>query len=84
LADKAYDTNEFRDWLEERKIKAVILPKSNRTDDIFCNFWHYKERHAMECLFGKLKYHPRIPTRHEKKNYKSQGDAMFSFRIAMA
>ena len=29
LADKAYDTNELREWLKSRGIKAVILPKSN-------------------------------------------------------
>lgn len=67
LADKAYDTNELRDWLKARGIKVVIPPKSNRVDDIFCDFWHYKERHAVECLFGKLKYYRRVSTRYEKK-----------------
>jgi len=32
LADKAYDTNELRTWLECQKIKAVIPPKSNRIE----------------------------------------------------
>ena len=41
LADKAYDTNEFREWLKARDIKAVIPPKSNRKDDISCDFWYY-------------------------------------------
>ena len=67
LADKAYDTNEIREWLKQCGIKAVIPPKSNRNDEIFCDFWHYKERHAIECLFGKLKYYRRISTRYEKK-----------------
>ena len=67
LADKAYDTNALRDWLKVRNIKAVIPPKSNRKDDIDYDFWHYKERHAIECLFGKLKYYRRISTRYEKK-----------------
>ncbi|WP_219988626.1 IS5 family transposase [Leucothrix pacifica] len=72
LADKAYDTNELRDWLKEHEVKAVIPPKSNRKDEILCDFWHYKERHTIECLFGKLKYYRRISTRYEKKaiNYK--------------
>ena len=30
LADKAYDTNSFRDKLENRKITAVIPSKANR------------------------------------------------------
>lgn len=72
LADKAYDTNEFREWLKEHGIKAVIPPKSNRKDRISCDFWHYKERHTVECMFGKLKYYRRVSTRYEKKaiNYK--------------
>ena len=32
LADNAYDTNELREWLESRGIKAVIPPKSNRKE----------------------------------------------------
>jgi len=32
LADKAYDTNKLREWLESRGIKAVIPPKSNRKE----------------------------------------------------
>lgn len=72
LGDKAYDANEFRDWLKARGVKAVIPPKSNRKDKIYCDFWHYKERHAVECLFGKLKYYRRISSRYEKKaiNYR--------------
>ncbi|MDO9169530.1 MAG: hypothetical protein Q7U18_10675, partial [Methylobacter sp.] len=27
-----YDTNELREWLASREIKAVIPPKSNRTE----------------------------------------------------
>ncbi|HEY8095567.1 MAG TPA: transposase [Methylobacter sp.] len=34
LADKAYDTNELRIWVESRGIKAVIPPKSNRNGKI--------------------------------------------------
>ena len=72
LADKAFDTNELREWLQAQVIKSVIPPKSNRTEQISCDFWHYKERHTVECLFGKLKYYRRIATRYEKKaiNYK--------------
>ena len=32
-----------------------------------CDLWHYKERHVIECLFGKLKYFRRIAMRYEKK-----------------
>jgi transposase len=67
LADKAYDTDLFRAWLQARGIQAVIPPKSNRKEKIACDYWLYKERHAIECLFGKLKHYRRIATRYEKK-----------------
>jgi transposase len=67
LADKAYDMNALRQWLKERAIKAVIPPKSNRKEAIQCDYWLYKERHLVECMFGKLKHYRRIATRYEKK-----------------
>jgi len=77
LADKAYDTDELRTWLKDRGIKAVIPPKSNRKEKIDCDYWHHKERHAVECLFGKLKHYRRIATRYEKKAINYMG--MLSF-----
>jgi len=41
LADKAYDTNALREWLDNRGIKAVIPPKSNRKEEMDCDYWHY-------------------------------------------
>lgn len=67
LANKAYDTNKLREWLDSRGIKAVIPPKSNRKEEIECDYWRYKERHAVEYMFGKLKHYRRIATRYEKK-----------------
>ena len=78
LADKAYDTNELREWLKCREIKAVIPPKSNRIEEIECDYWHYKERHVVECLFGKLKHYRRIATRYEKKAINYMGMLSFS------
>lgn len=77
LADKGYDTNALREWLKEQGIKAVIPPKSNRKEQIVCDYHHYKERHAIECLFGKLKHYRRIATRYEKKAINYMG--MLSF-----
>ncbi|MEQ1637849.1 MAG: IS5 family transposase [Methylococcales bacterium] len=48
LADKGYDTNELRAWLKEQRITALIPPKSNRVEEIACDFWHYKDRHVVE------------------------------------
>jgi transposase len=78
LADKGYDTNELREWLTGQGIKAVIPPKSNRKEAIDCDYWHYKERHVVECLFGKLKHYRRIATRYEKKAINYMGMLSFS------
>jgi len=77
LADKGYDTNALRAWLKARGIEVVIPPKSNRKEKIDCDYWLYKERHAVECLFGKLKHYRRIATRYEKKAINYMG--MLSF-----
>lgn len=77
LADKAYDADDLVAWLKERDIKVVIPPRSNRKEPRSCDFHHYKERHVIECMFGKLKYYRRIATRYEKKAIHFMG--MLSF-----
>jgi len=77
LADKGYDINALREWLKEQGIKAVIPPKSNRKEQIECDYHHYKERHAIECLFSKFKHYRRIATRYEKNAINYMG--MLSF-----
>ena len=67
LADKGYDADEFLAWLQAHEIKAVIPPKANRKAQRECDWWHYKERHVVECMFGKLKYYRRLAMRYEKK-----------------
>ncbi|RJG08669.1 hypothetical protein D3879_22515 [Pseudomonas cavernicola] len=51
--------------IEARKIQAVIPPKTNRVEQRSCDWYLYKERHAVECLFSKLKYYRRIAIRFE-------------------
>lgn len=67
LADKGYDADVLLAWLNERDIAAVIPPKANRREQRMCDWHQYKERHVIECMFGKLKYFRRIATRFEKK-----------------
>jgi len=67
LADKGYDADAFVAWLEAAGITVVIPPKSNRKEPRACDFSRYKERHVVECMFGKLKYFRRIAMRYEKK-----------------
>ena len=67
LADKGYDANPLLDWLGQHGIAAVISRKVNRKVQRSCDWYQYKERHVIECMFGKLKYFRRIATRYEKK-----------------
>lgn len=67
LADKGYDSDDFLAWLKAHGIAAIIPPKANRKEQRDCDWWHYKERHVVECMFGKLKYFRRIAMRYEKK-----------------
>jgi transposase len=78
LADKAYDSDAFLAWLKERDILAVIPPKANRKEKRDCDWWLYKERHVVECMFGKLKYFRRIATRYEKKSIHFMGMLAFA------
>ncbi len=66
IADKAYDTNNFRRQLESQAITSIIPSKSNRTTPIPHDRDLYKERHLVECFFCKIKDFRRIATRYEK------------------
>ena len=76
LADKGYGAEPWLDWLKERSTTAVMPSKANRKVQRSCDWCLYKERHAVECRFGKLKYYGRIPTRFEKKasHFKEMSD----------
>ena len=64
---KGTEPNALLDWLGQRDIEAVIPPKATRKVQRKCDWHMYKERHVIECMFGKLKYFRPIATRYEKK-----------------
>ena len=66
LGDKAYGTLEIREYIESQGATYCIPPKTNATDPWECDFYHYKERHVVECFFNKLKQFRGIATRYEK------------------
>ena len=76
LADKGYGAEPWLDWLKERSTTAVMPSKADRKVQRSCDWCLYKERHAVKCRFGKLKYYGRIPTRFEKKasHFKEMSD----------
>ncbi|MGH6892743.1 MAG: IS5 family transposase [Dongiaceae bacterium] len=66
LGDKAYDSAQLREWLEDRGTKAVIPNKSNRKQPFSFNKKSYKERRRIENAFCRLKDFRRIATRYDR------------------
>ena len=66
LADKGYDTDAIRAFLEERGIKPVIPGKANRKKKIRHDKKTYKGRNVVERCFCRLKDFRRIATRYDK------------------
>ncbi|MEL6789266.1 MAG: IS5 family transposase [Pseudomonadota bacterium] len=67
LADKAYDTDDFIDALNERQICPNIPNKANRKEPRGFFKSLYKHRNQIERFFGKLKHFRRVATRYEKR-----------------
>jgi transposase len=66
LADKGYDSDDFRQALLLRGILPVIPPRSNRIEPIACDYRRYKDRNRIERLFNRIKQFRRIATRYDK------------------
>jgi transposase len=66
LGDKAYDSAELRQWLEDRGTRPVIPNKSNRKRPFRFSRKFYKQRHRIENAFGRLKDFRRIATRYDR------------------
>jgi len=66
LADKGYDSNALVKQLEGQKCIAVIPPKKNRKHKRDYDKYIYKERHLIECFFGKIKHFRRVFSRFDK------------------
>ena len=66
IADKGYDSNTLILNLEKQKCVTVIPPKKNRKVQREYDKHIYKERHLIECFFGKIKHFRRIFARFDK------------------
>ncbi len=60
IGDRAYDTDEIRDWCAEYGAEAAIPSKRNRKVPIPHDRQTYKRRHKVENLFGRIKDFTRI------------------------
>jgi transposase len=66
LADKAYDADSLRRWLEKAKIKAVIPSSAARKTPYPLDRKAYRRRNVIERLFCRLKNWRRIATRYDR------------------
>lgn len=66
IADKGYDSDEFRDALEAKGITPCIPPRSNRKEAIPFDAALYKTRARIENMFGRIKDWRRVATRYDR------------------
>jgi transposase len=66
IADRAYDTDAFRNLLRQRQAEAVIPSLKNRIVKRRYNRQKYKRRNLIERLVNRLKHYRRVATRYEK------------------
>lgn len=71
LGDKAYDSNDLREGLDQRGTKPVIPNRCNRNSPFPFSKRLYKLRWRIESAFNRLKDFRRIATRYDKlaRNY---------------
>jgi transposase len=63
LADRGYDSDDFRKVLQDKGIQPVIPGKKNRKTKIEYDEHTYKERNAVERFFARMKEFRRLATR---------------------
>ena len=66
IADKGYDSSAFIACIQVTGAQAVIPPRKTRREQRTYDRHAYRERHIIECFFGRLKQFRRIATRYEK------------------
>jgi transposase len=66
IADKAYDTNAFRQLLAERGVLAIIPSSARRKPPIPHKPQIYRQRSRIERMFGRLNDFRRIATPYHK------------------
>lgn len=66
VADKAYDSMEFRETVNDCGNSTCIPPRSNRLDPADYSKHTYKKRHRVENFFQRIKRYRRVATRYDK------------------
>lgn len=79
LEDRGYDSNKNRAILESQNNVAVIPGRKNRKVPIVYDEELYKERGAVERIFGKIKENRRLAVRYEKSDLHFLSIIAFAF-----
>ena len=66
IADRGYDSNWYREALDDKGITPCIPGRRNRKEPIGYDEVLYKQRNLIERMFGKLKDWRRIATRYDR------------------
>jgi transposase len=67
IADKAYDSNDFRQLIADADMRAVIPSTRSRKVPIAHDKTLYKARNRIERCFNKLKHFRRFSTRFDRR-----------------
>jgi len=68
LADRAYDSDELREWLAGHGAWGNIRPMPNRVKPQTFSAWLYRLRNLVERFFNKLKHFRAVATRYDKRD----------------
>ncbi len=66
IADRAYDSRQFRESIIGNRTTPVIPPRSNRRELLSHDEYLYRERHLVECFIGKIQHYRHIFSRFDK------------------
>ena len=78
IADKAYDSDAFRETIVSGGQIAVIPPRDSRTDPMPYDQDLYKRRNIIERFFHRLKQYRRVATRYDKYAVRYLGFVQFA------
>jgi transposase len=79
LADRGYDSDEFRRKLEGNNNVPVIPGRKNRKEAIAYDKEKYQKRSFIERVFGKIKENRRLTVRYEKSDMNFLGFILIAF-----
>jgi len=66
VADKGYDSDQFREYLQSKNCESTIPYRSNRKEQKAYDKGLYKERNIIERFFARIKQFRKIATRYDK------------------